>query len=76
MPTCDKVSLRVAEVLDTRRRLLDMSQTALAKRLGIHPSLVSRRLDGRSMRTNFIARMEDALDCEIVVSVRPKSARP
>lgn len=73
MPTCDRVSLRVAEVLDRRRRLLDLSQAALATRLGVHRANLSRRLDGRTMTTATIDRMAEALECELVIQVRPKA---
>lgn len=72
---CDAVSLTISEVLDRRRRVLGLTQDALARRMGRDPGGLSLTLDGASARTSTYAKMLDALDIDLVVHVKPRSAR-
>jgi len=73
MPTCDPLSLHIADALDRRRRLLGLSQKALAQRIGVTEGATSRRLDGHSMRTSTIHKLAAALDAELRVELVPRT---
>ncbi len=72
MRRCDTVSVRVSAILDERRRVKNLTIRALADRADLAPHATGYALDGRTMRTSTLAKLADALDCELVVTLRPR----
>ena len=68
----DSLSIRLADVLDKRRRDLDYSQAKLSKLTDIGETQISRYMDGQTARTLAYARLADALDCDILITLRPR----
>jgi len=62
---------------DEVRASSQLSKAALARRIGVKPSVVSRLLDGtgRNVQLNTIADVADALDLYIEIRVRPQPKR-
>lgn len=71
MKRCDRISLAISDALDARRRALNLTQRALAERLGQTENTVSQQLDGRTMRTSTIAKYEAALHCRVTIDIQP-----
>lgn len=72
MRRCDTVSVRVSAILDERRRAKDLTIKALAARADLARHATGYALDGRTMRTSTLAKLADALDCDLVVTLRPR----
>lgn len=61
------------QVVDQRRRRR-LSQAALAELVGTTQSAIARlESGGRPPRIDTLRRIADALDCELVVSLRPRT---
>lgn len=74
MKRCDAFSLIVSEALDRARRLSGLTQTDLAAKANRSRQAVSAVLDGHTARTSTYALMAEALDCDVVVTFRPRRA--
>jgi DNA-binding Xre family transcriptional regulator len=64
-------------IFDEVRAGSDLSKAALARRIGVRPSVVSRLLDGkgRNVQLDTVADVADALDVYIEMRVRPQPKR-
>jgi len=69
---CDTVSLRVSAILDKHRRAQDLTIKALAEKADISPTHTGYALDGRTIRTSTLAKIAEALDCDLVLALRPR----
>lgn len=66
----------IAEQVSTRRNELGFSQRELAELTGTTQSAIARlETGGRPPRIDTLLRIADALDCELVVELKPRSAR-
>lgn len=74
MKRCDTFSLAISDQLDRRRRIAGTTQTRLAARAKLSRRAVSMALDGRTVLTSTIAQIADSLDCDLVITVRPRHA--
>jgi ribosome-binding protein aMBF1 (putative translation factor) len=62
-----------AEQVATRRQELGLSQRELAERVGTTQSAIARlERGGRPPRIDTLLRIADALDCELVVDLKPR----
>jgi transcriptional regulator with XRE-family HTH domain len=64
----------LAEALAERRRELGLSQAELAELVDTTQSAIARlESGGRPPRIDTLLRIADALDCELVVQLRPRT---
>lgn len=73
MKRCDAFSLLVSDALDRARRIAGTTQTTLATRAKLSRRAVGMALDGHTVHTSTIARIADGLDCDVVVTLRPRA---
>lgn len=65
---------QIADRLVDRRLELGLSQTELAELVGTTQSAIARlEAGGRPPRIDTLLRIADALDCELVVELRPRT---
>ena len=65
---------RIAEQVIDRRRALELSQAELAELTGTTQSAIARlESGGRPPRIDTLLRIANALDCELVVELRPRT---
>lgn len=66
--------LQIAEQVAEQRRARDLSQHALADLCGTTQSAVARLERGiRPPRLDTLLRLANALDCELIVQLRPRT---
>jgi len=66
--------LAIAELVATRRRERDLSQHELAQLCATTQSAIARLERGvRPARLDTLLRIANALDCELVVDLRPRT---
>ena len=66
---------RVAKQVADQRRSRDLSQAELAELTGTTQSAIARlEAGGRPPRIDTLLRIAEALDCELVVDLRPRKA--
>ena len=66
---------QIAEQVAARRRARDLSQTELAELCGTTQSAIARlESGGRPPRIDTLLRVSNALDCNLVVELRPRTA--
>jgi len=64
----------IADRLAERRVAMNMSQRELAERTGTTQSAIARlERGGRPPRIDTLLRIAEALDCELVVDLKPRS---
>jgi predicted transcriptional regulator len=64
----------IAEQVAERRVAMNMSQRELAERTGTTQSAIARlERGGRPPRIDTLLRIAEALDCELVVDLKPQS---
>jgi predicted transcriptional regulator len=64
----------IAEKVAQRRGAMNMSQRELAERTGTTQSAIARlERGGRPPRIDTLLRIAEALDCELVVDLKPHS---
>ena len=64
----------IAEQVAERRVGMNMSQRELAERTGTTQSAIARlERGGRPPRIDTLLRIAEALDCELVVDLKPRS---
>ena len=67
---------QIAEQVTARRHSLGLSQTELARLCGTTQSAIARlESGGRPPRIDTLLRLADALDCSLVVELRPRTTR-
>jgi transcriptional regulator with XRE-family HTH domain len=67
---------RIADQLAERRRELGLSQAELAELVDTTQSAIARlESGGRPPRIDTLLRIANALDCELVVELRPRTKR-
>ena len=67
---------RIAAELAERRLALGLSQSDLAGLVGTTQSAIARlERGGRPPRIDTLLRIADALDCELIVQLRPRTTR-
>jgi transcriptional regulator with XRE-family HTH domain len=67
---------RLGEAIAKRRLGLDLSQRELAELTGTTQSAIARLEGGtRAPRIDTLLRVAHALDCELVVQLRPRTKR-
>lgn len=67
---------QIADALAARREELGLSQQDLAVRCGTTQSAIARlEGGGRPPRIDTLLKIADALDCDLVVELRPKEGR-
>ena len=65
---------QVAEKVASRRKELGLSQTELAELTGTTQSAIARlESGGRPPRIDTLLRIAEALDCELIVDLRPRT---
>ena len=65
---------QVAEKVVTRRKELGLSQAELAELTGTTQSAIARlESGGRPPRIDTLLRIAEALDCELIVDLRPRT---
>jgi transcriptional regulator with XRE-family HTH domain len=66
---------RIAEDVATQRRARDLSQAELAALTGTTQSAIARlEAGGRPPRIDTLLRIAEALDCELLVQLRPRTS--
>ena len=66
---------QVAEQVATQRKARDLSQAELAELTGTTQSAIARlEAGGRPPRIDTLLRIAEALDCELVVDLKPRKA--
>jgi transcriptional regulator with XRE-family HTH domain len=66
----------IADQVAHRRQALGLSQRELAELTGTTQSAIARlEAGGRPPRIDTLLRIADALDCDLVVELRPRGAR-
>jgi transcriptional regulator with XRE-family HTH domain len=64
---------QIAERVANRRKELDLSQAELAELVGTTQSAIARlESGGRPPRIDTLQRLAAALDCDLVVELRPR----
>lgn len=64
---------RIAEDVAAQRRARDLSQAELAELTGTTQSAIARlEAGGRPPRIDTLLRIAEALDCELIVELRPR----
>lgn len=67
---------RIAAEVAERRLALGLSQSDLARLVGTTQSEIARlERGGRPPRIDTLLRIADALDCELIVQLRPRTTR-
>src|SRR5919108_112060 len=67
---------QIADQVAERRRARDLSQAELAELCGTTQSAIARlEAGGRPPRIDTLLRLATALDCELVVELRPRRAK-
>jgi transcriptional regulator with XRE-family HTH domain len=67
---------RVAEQVAERRKALGLSQKELAELTGTTQSAIARlESGGRPPRIDTLLRIAEALDCELIIELRPRTQR-
>ena len=67
---------RVADQVTAQRRARDLSQAELAELTGTTQSAIARlEGGGRPPRIDTLLRIAEALDCELIVELRPRTER-
>jgi transcriptional regulator with XRE-family HTH domain len=65
---------QVAERVSDQRRARDLSQAELAELTGTTQSAIARlEAGGRPPRIDTLLRIAEALDCELIVELRPRT---
>jgi transcriptional regulator with XRE-family HTH domain len=65
---------QVAERVSEQRRARDLSQAELAELTGTTQSAIARlEAGGRPPRIDTLLRIAEALDCELIVELRPRT---
>jgi transcriptional regulator with XRE-family HTH domain len=65
---------QVAEQVATQRKARDLSQAELAELTGTTQSAIARlEGGGRPPRIDTLLRIAEALDCELIVDLRPRT---
>jgi transcriptional regulator with XRE-family HTH domain len=65
---------QVAEQVSEQRRARDLSQAELAELTGTTQSAIARlEAGGRPPRIDTLLRIAEALDCELIVELRPRT---
>jgi len=65
---------RIAEQVAQRRKELGLSQKELAELTGTTQSAIARlEAGGRPPRIDTLLRISEALDCELIVELRPRT---
>ena len=65
---------QVAEKVSRRRKELGLSQAELAELTGTTQSAIARlEAGGRPPRIDTLLRIAEALDCELIVDLRPRT---
>ena len=65
---------QVAEQVAAQRRARDLSQAELAELTGTTQSAIARlEAGGRPPRIDTLLRIGEALDCELIVELRPRT---
>jgi len=68
------LSVRIAEQVVAQRRARSLSQQELAALCGTTQSAIARfEAGGRLPRIDTLLRISEALDCELVVELRPRT---
>lgn len=66
---------QVAEQVAAQRHARDLSQAELAELTGTTQSAIARlEAGGRPPRIDTLLRIAEALDCELIVDLRPRKA--
>jgi predicted transcriptional regulator len=66
----------IAEQVADRRQALGLSQRELAELTGTTQSAIARlEAGGRPPRIDTLLRIADALDCDLMVELKPRSPR-
>jgi transcriptional regulator with XRE-family HTH domain len=66
----------IAEQVAERRQALGLSQRELAELTATTQSAIARlEAGGRPPRIDTLLRIADALDCDLIVELKPRSAR-
>jgi predicted transcriptional regulator len=66
---------QIADKVSTRRAEIGLSQRELAELVGTTQSAIARlERGGRPPRIDTLLNIADALDCELVVDLRPKKS--
>jgi len=66
----------IAEQVSERRQALGLSQRELAELTGTTQSAIARlEAGGRPPRIDTLLRIADALDCDLLVELKPRSTR-
>jgi transcriptional regulator with XRE-family HTH domain len=67
---------RIADQVAERRKALGLSQTELAELTGTTQSAIARlESGGRPPRIDTLLGIAEALDCDLTVELRPRSAK-
>ena len=67
---------RVADQVTSERKALGLSQKELAELTGTTQSAIARlESGGRPPRIDTLLRIAEALDCELIVELRPRTKR-
>ena len=65
---------QIADQVADRRKELDLSQAELAELVGTTQSAIARlESGGRPPRIDTLLRIADALDCDLLVDLRPRA---
>jgi DNA-binding XRE family transcriptional regulator len=65
---------QIADKVTERRKELDLSQAELAELVGTTQSAIARlESGGRPPRIDTLLRIADALDCELLVDLKPRT---
>jgi predicted transcriptional regulator len=66
---------QIADQVADRRKELDLSQAELAELVGTTQSAIARlESGGRPPRIDTLLRIADALDCDLVVDLKPRTS--
>src|SRR5437868_2779451 len=73
-PDAGRLSARIAEQVVAQRQARDLSQQELAELCGTTQSAIARfERGGRPPRIDTLLRIAEALDCELLVELRPRT---
>jgi transcriptional regulator with XRE-family HTH domain len=65
---------QIADQVTERRKELDLSQAEVAELVGTTQSAIARlESGGRPPRIDTLLRIADALDCELIVELKPRT---
>src|SRR4051812_14816220 len=71
----DWQSWDAGQLLWARRRLSELSQDVVARRAGLRQGTVSVIEAGKDARLSSVMKIAGALDCELVLRLRPRAER-